>query len=88
MTGLRENKTACETIAILDTWKERPHHRLGGICPDRAWITFEEERREVLGAVLESVAGGSPDPVRTAASLDLLRHGASPGFPQSRVRIS
>lgn len=36
--------------------------------------SFEEERREALASVLDSLATEAPDPVRTVASLHLLRH--------------
>jgi hypothetical protein len=50
--------------------------------------TFEEERREVLASVLDSLATEAPDPDRTAACLHLLRHltqtGPCGGAPLSR----
>jgi hypothetical protein len=43
-----------------------------------ALSTFEEERQEVLASVLQSLAVEVPDPDRTAACFQLLRHLTGP----------
>ncbi len=75
-------------MEILEHWFDGPPYPLGSRHPDPAWDTLEEERREVLDAVLDSVSSGDPDAEHTAACLDLLEHVACLGLRRAGVRVS
>ncbi len=88
MATCRGNEAALRAVEILGSWNESPQYPSRGRCRVEDWTTLEEERREVLDAVLESVASGEPDCERTAACLELLRHVACLGLHETRVRVS
>ncbi len=82
------NSPAMRALEILEQWKGAPHHRLPGGASNKVWATLEQERQEVLEAVLQSLASGDPDCDGAAACLDLLRHVASFNRQETTVRVS
>ncbi len=72
-------------MAILEHWRDTPDYAFGERRVDPDWATFEEERRELLESVRESMASGQGDAECTAACLYLLRHLAHTGKGSLRV---
>jgi hypothetical protein len=75
-------------IEILEHWSQMPDAGRCGQADREAWNTLEEERQEVLEAVLQSLGSGEPDSDRAAACLDLLRHVACLGRQETGLRVS
>ena len=82
------SEAALQAMRILEQWHDGPERPPAIRREVGCLATFEQERREVLEAVLESLAVDCGDADRSAACCQLLRHLARLPVRASGGRIS